>query len=393
MWAIILWIVMFMFLVIIHELGHFLAAKKSGVHVYEFGVWIPPKVAKLWKDKGWTEYTINWIPLGWFVRLKWEDPSDEEEFLAKDSFITTSLFNKIVILLWWVIVNALFAWIAFTVAFWAGTSPITIIPDWVMESSNSYLMPSVAFAQEKWLATFAAEVDNVVIAWIKKWSLAESMKLKDWATITAVNWVAVTPWTIQETIQNTAWTITIDMKEKWSDTVTMLTGTCVDNPCTLWIWIEETVVTFGTIKMPLWQAMWASLQEMRAESKMTMSALWKLWKWLLSFNRKEISSSVNNLSWPVMIVAIGQRLFYENGWVGYLAFAWIISLALALFNILPIPALDWWRIVSVLIQAVGRFSPTKYFTIENYVNVVVFVALMIFGLVIMYKDIVIVAWW
>jgi len=61
---------MLMILVILHELGHFWAAKKLGVKVLEFGVGIPPKAKKLWTDVQGTEYTLNRIPLGGFVRLK-----------------------------------------------------------------------------------------------------------------------------------------------------------------------------------------------------------------------------------------------------------------------------------------------------------------------------------
>jgi len=54
---------MFMLLVIIHEIGHFIAAKKSGVKVEEFGIGVPPKVMTLRKDKSGTKYTLNLIPL------------------------------------------------------------------------------------------------------------------------------------------------------------------------------------------------------------------------------------------------------------------------------------------------------------------------------------------
>lgn len=70
MLGIIIGIGVFMFLVIIHELGHFWAAKKSGVQVLEFGIGIPPKVATLRKDRKGTAYTLNLLPLGGFVRLK-----------------------------------------------------------------------------------------------------------------------------------------------------------------------------------------------------------------------------------------------------------------------------------------------------------------------------------
>jgi regulator of sigma E protease len=62
--GLILGIAMFMSLVLIHELGHFINAKRSGVKVLEFGIGIPPKVCKLRTDKAGTQYTLNLIPLG-----------------------------------------------------------------------------------------------------------------------------------------------------------------------------------------------------------------------------------------------------------------------------------------------------------------------------------------
>lgn len=62
--GLVLGIVMFMSLVLIHELGHFISAKKSGVKVLEFGIGIPPKVCRLRTDKSGTEYTLNLLPLG-----------------------------------------------------------------------------------------------------------------------------------------------------------------------------------------------------------------------------------------------------------------------------------------------------------------------------------------
>jgi regulator of sigma E protease len=79
-------------------------------------------------------------------------------------------------------------------------------------------------------------------------------------------------------------------------------------------------------------------------------------------------------------------------WVLYLAFAWIISLALAIFNVLPIPALDGGRVVWVIIQRVFRIKPEKYFVWEWYVNTVFFILLMVLWIYIILKDLV-VYWW
>lgn len=70
-------------LMFIHELGHFLAAKKAGIRVEEFGMGLPPRAVRLFK-RGETEYTLNWLPFGAFVRMTGEeDPSDPRSFAAQ----------------------------------------------------------------------------------------------------------------------------------------------------------------------------------------------------------------------------------------------------------------------------------------------------------------------
>ncbi|MFC1879336.1 RIP metalloprotease [Chloroflexota bacterium] len=67
-------------LIFLHELGHFVAARLLKVEVEEFGIGFPPRLVKLFEFKG-TEYTLNWLPLGGFVRLKGEnDPEVEGGF-------------------------------------------------------------------------------------------------------------------------------------------------------------------------------------------------------------------------------------------------------------------------------------------------------------------------
>jgi len=78
--AIIAFFIVLIPLILVHELGHFLAAKAVGITVLEFGIGFPPRIAKLfiW---GETEFTLNWIPLGGFVRPLGEDmirPVDEK---------------------------------------------------------------------------------------------------------------------------------------------------------------------------------------------------------------------------------------------------------------------------------------------------------------------------
>ncbi len=68
--GILLALFVFSFIVFFHEMGHFLAARKAGVKVEEFGLGIPPRAVILGKDSYGTQYTLNWLPIGGFVRLK-----------------------------------------------------------------------------------------------------------------------------------------------------------------------------------------------------------------------------------------------------------------------------------------------------------------------------------
>jgi regulator of sigma E protease len=85
------------------------------------------------------------------------------------------------------------------------------------------------------------------------------------------------------------------------------------------------------------------------------------------------------------------EIFYQiGGRIAYLAFAGIISLALAIFNVLPIPALDGGRGIGILLQALFRIKPEKYFMYEGYVNAFFFYLLLVLGIVIIVKDLVVI---
>ena len=77
--TIILFILILGVLIFVHELGHFVTAKFFGIRVDEFGMGLPPRAAKLFSRSG-TDYTLNWIPFGGFVKIYGED----DKFRAKE---------------------------------------------------------------------------------------------------------------------------------------------------------------------------------------------------------------------------------------------------------------------------------------------------------------------
>src|SRR3989344_2521583 len=105
----ILGLVLFVGLVVVHEFGHFIMARRGGVVVEEFGIGFPPRAKVLGTKKG-TVYTLNWLPLGGFVKLKGENDAD----VAKGSFGAARLSTKVNIMLAGVVMNLLTAFAMLT---------------------------------------------------------------------------------------------------------------------------------------------------------------------------------------------------------------------------------------------------------------------------------------
>jgi regulator of sigma E protease len=117
--AIVLFIVILGGLVLVHELGHYLTAKALGVRVLEFGIGFPPR-AKVLRSKGETLWTLNWLPIGGFVRLEGEDgdaSGDPRSFSAKP------LRVRLAILVAGVVMNIVLAFVIFFGIAWLA-SPV-----------------------------------------------------------------------------------------------------------------------------------------------------------------------------------------------------------------------------------------------------------------------------
>ncbi len=113
MGSLIIFILILSVLVLIHEFGHFITAKRSGILVEEFGLGIPPKIYG--KKIGETEYSLNLLPFGGFVRLRGEDAVEvtEEKLNDPRSFLSKTPGQRISILSAGVIMNMAFGVLLF----------------------------------------------------------------------------------------------------------------------------------------------------------------------------------------------------------------------------------------------------------------------------------------
>jgi regulator of sigma E protease len=130
-------LILFIGLVVIHEFGHFLAARRNGVEVEEFGIGFPPRAwAK--KTKGGFDFSINWLPIGGFVKLKGESDAAKE----KGSLGAATTWAKTKIMLAGVGMNLLVAFILLTALAWLGM-PKLIDNQFTVKSDTTVLKNDV----------------------------------------------------------------------------------------------------------------------------------------------------------------------------------------------------------------------------------------------------------
>lgn len=118
-------------LILVHELGHFLAAKKFGLLVEEFGFGLPPKIWS--KKKGETIYSINALPFGGFVKIFGEDQNADTRGLDADlrgrNFVSLKIWRRAIIIIAGVLFNFLLGWLAISLVFSIGAPQAVIITD------------------------------------------------------------------------------------------------------------------------------------------------------------------------------------------------------------------------------------------------------------------------
>ncbi|MDO8548152.1 MAG: site-2 protease family protein, partial [bacterium] len=119
-------ILILVLLILVHEFGHFVVAKFFGIKVHEFGIFFPPRIFS--KKFGETEYSLNWLPFGGFVKIFGEnydegkdDPSRQGAAEADPrSFVNKSRWQQAAVILAGIVFNLLFAWLALTVGYMVG---------------------------------------------------------------------------------------------------------------------------------------------------------------------------------------------------------------------------------------------------------------------------------
>lgn len=386
MWRfIIIWILVFMILVVLHEFWHFIAGRKCWMKVTEFWIWLPPKICNLWKDKKGTQYTLNRIPLWWFCSFEWDDPRDDKTYKNPNTLFTAPLWKRLIVIFAWVSMNFLTAFVLLTFLFRHGIQPLTVTQSAEDMWSTSYLVASPSFLREQWFLTWEMEA-WILVKEVNEWWLWEKIGLNsndvllkfdgidlEYSTFFALmdSWADAT-----HTFTIKRWEIELDTEKFFCEWI-----------CRFDIYISENWdLQLTDIKFWFWWAILATFHEIWAEWNLTMKTLWIIGKSLGSLRKSEMKNALNSLAWPIWAVYMGEIIYDIWWWLSYLWFAAMLSLALAIFNVLPIPVLDWWRAIWMILQKITRINPKKFFVWESYVDMVFMYILLLLGVIIAIKD-------
>lgn len=356
-------IILFIGLVIVHEWGHFIAARRNGVDVEEFGIGFPPKAKTLARKNG-TEYTLNWLPLGGFVRLKGEHDSDK----TKGSFGAASLWAKTKIMLAGVVMNLLAAVVIFTGLAFVGM-PQLVDNQFGVDSYKTIVR------------------DDVVVGGAVSESPASKAGLESGDILVSINGKAIAEHSqVSELTSNFAGQEVAVVYLRGDDKITANVLLNQDSE-TLNSQNEKQgnlgVINPGSIKVARY-GLAAPLVGVGTTVQLTGLTYQGLGSLLASVFTADFSTAADSVSGPIGVVSIFS-IIDNLGILFILFFIGVISLTLAIMNALPIPALDGGRLFVTLLYRALRKPLTK--RTEEIIHGTGFVALMLLFVLISIVDV------
>lgn len=363
--SVLLFFIVLFVLVLVHEWGHFIVAKKTGMRVDEFGIGFPPRL--FGKKVGETEYTFNALPIGGFVRIYGENAEDAAEDAAAGKDVTRSFtaqprWAQALVLIAGVTMNVVFAWFLFVIALMSGV-PTAV--DSATAGPGAQLV-----IQDVLPETPAAAAGLTAGTYID----AVAVDGQTYTQVTTEEFQSLT-----QSHANDALTLTVTDPGGSTEEVlvTPVVGASELAPDTAVIGVSLALVE--NVKAPLLTA----LKDATIQTGYLLKAI-TVGLGTLLVDSVRGHADLSSVTGPVGIVGmVGDAAHF--GFTSLLMFTAMISLNLAVINLLPIPALDGGRLVFVAIEAVRRKNINPVWMAR--VNTVGFLALMLLMVAVTYRDI------
>lgn len=332
-------------LIFAHEAGHFFVAKKMGMRVDEFGFGFPPRMFA--KKIGETEYSVNWLPFGGFVKIAGEHDSVMEgladgeiksEVDRKRFFSSQSALRRSLVILAGVVVNFLLGWLLLSIIFMVGT-PTQVVITGIEEGSPAAIQ---GIREGDVIRGFSSAKDFIAF----------------------VN-------------DNRGKEIALTFLREGGETSFRITPRAVieEGKGGLGVYLAEG----GVERTGFFAAIWNGLRTSVDMFLLTFTSFWTLIKTLVLHG-----ALLPGVVGPVGIVGVAQTSV-QLGFIYFIQLLAVISINLAAMNLVPFPALDGGRFFMILIEKI-KGSPISKRT-ESLANGIGFLLLILLMIVITIRDV------
>ena len=367
--TIIIFLAVLSVLVLVHEMGHFLTARKFGAKSEEFGLGFPPRAigiykstdgtwkkvfgAKEVKDAADTIYSLNWLPLGGFVKIKGEDGENDDP----DSFVSRKMWQKAIILSAGVTMNIVLAFVLISAGYMIGFPQA--IDDEISGGTVVDAQIQVIDLLDNSVAAGAGLQAGDIITGI------DGIEFENFGALQVY---------VDENIGNE---INYEVRRGYEEMDFAMTPEIREETDRGGVGIS--IVELGTVKYSFFRSIIEGFKTTALITWLILLAFFNLIKDLI------MGSGVGvEVAGPVGIAAItGQAA--RLGIAHLMQFTALLSINLAIINILPIPALDGGRLLFLLVEKI-KGSPVKKET-EAMIHNTGFILLMILILVVTFNDV------
>ncbi len=321
---IVLAIVVFLFIITVHEFGHFITAKLFKVKVPEFSIGFGPVIFK--KKKGDTSYSLRLLPIGGYVQMVGEDEASDDE----NALCNKPTWQRIIITGAGAFLNVLMGFIVYVVIMWNVTQMPTLKVSQTVENTPAYNVLEVG--------------DEIVAAnGNRVWYYKDFKFLLN--TISPGEELSLT-------VKRNGETFNVDITPNYTEEKEYQIGILMD--------VEE-IGFFGKLKYAFYELFFII--------KAIFYSLFLLISGKVAFN---------NVSGPVGTVGVMVEAA-RGGFMSFLSLFGMLTVNIGIFNLLPFPALDGGRVFFMIIELIrGKKIPPEKEGLVHFIGLLILFLLMIF---------------